>query len=382
MEIDARELRAVASRMAKIATREGAHSMISIRAGGGVASLSASDGDIEVRERVKASEGAPVECAVKARDLASVLGKISGASLFLSESQTDAPHLRIESNGSRVDLPSTPLDCVPSLVHPFDSEDADVTELWFEPEGLRESAAAVMHAISHDESRYALNGAHLRVRDGVASLEATDGHRLARANVCDGMEDAGDLSAILPPKAMEAIQWFAGYSVEIEIALCAVRITGGDDDPVVIARTVGATYPNTDAVVPEEEGMASVDVCSAEARSWVALAATCASKELSAVDVEIDRGAGEVVVSSVDGGLDSSGSVVVREPLSDAVRGQDCRVRLAHKYLSDAIAATSPGTGMVRIVLRGGGAPVSVLPLDASGEPVPGVVCIVMPMRG
>jgi len=51
-----------------------------------------------------------------------------------------------------------------------------------EAKTLREMLAATSFAISHDETRYALNGVLFALAGTDARLVATDGHRLAMAS--------------------------------------------------------------------------------------------------------------------------------------------------------------------------------------------------------
>src|SRR5207249_3729294 len=87
-----------------------------------------------------------------------------------------------------------------------------------EAKTLREMLAATSFAISHDETRYALNGVLFALAGKDARLVATDGHRLALASRTVGNVGAA-VTGIVPRKAVVEIQRVLGAGEEVQIAL-------------------------------------------------------------------------------------------------------------------------------------------------------------------
>ena len=70
--------------------------------------------------------------------------------------------------------------------------------------------AQTSFAISHDESRYALNGVLFAVQEKELRMVATDGHRLALAVRQPRRAEVGDASGIVPRKAVQEIARIVG----------------------------------------------------------------------------------------------------------------------------------------------------------------------------
>src|SRR5262245_22172319 len=94
------------------------------------------------------------------------------------------------------------------------------TAAWITVDGkvLHEMLTQTTFAISHDESRYALNGILFALRDRELRLVATDGHRLAVA-VRTLPGGGGSVTGIVPRKAVQEIVRIVGSGEAVEVAL-------------------------------------------------------------------------------------------------------------------------------------------------------------------
>ena len=114
---------------------------------------------------------------------------------------------------------------------------------------LRDMLTQTTFAISHDESRYALNGVLFTLRDRELRLVATDGHRLALAVRLLG--SAGpSMSGIVPRKAVQEIARTVGSGETVEVAIGDNQFMLRMPNVLLIARLIEGTFPNYEQVVP------------------------------------------------------------------------------------------------------------------------------------
>lgn len=105
-------------------------------------------------------------------------------------------------------------------------------------------------AVSQDALRPAMMGVYFEIGPEETRTVATDGHRLVRLNV-DGITSSEPLDFIVPEKAMK----LAGRVADDEA--CTIRVDDGHvvfdfDNSRVLARLIDETYPNYQAVIPDE----------------------------------------------------------------------------------------------------------------------------------
>jgi len=110
--------------------------------------------------------------------------------------------------------------------------------------------AATSFAISHDETRYALNGVLFALAGKDARLVATDGHRLAIANRGVGHGLSG-VTGIVPRKAVTEIMRVLGTTEDVQIAITENQFVMQMPNFVMTARLIEGQFPNYEAVLPK-----------------------------------------------------------------------------------------------------------------------------------
>lgn len=144
-------------------------------------------------------------------------------------------------------IPWTAPDDFPSVV-PTEAEPVAVP-------GLRAALQRVEAAVSHDESRYALNGVYLDLAKG--AVVSTDGCRLHRVAV-PAVEAP---SAILPPKAVALLTGPLGRLMDQQLTpdglaeqvavtekTCRIPLVNSG---FLVARTIEGTFPDYEAIMPK-----------------------------------------------------------------------------------------------------------------------------------
>jgi DNA polymerase-3 subunit beta len=201
--------------------------------------------DLEVGARVAvpariASEGA---VTLSARKLAEIVRELPAAALTLKVGDNAAVSLRCGSVSYK--LVGLPPDDFPPVVPAAPS--AWVT---LEAGTLRDMLARTSFAMSHDESRYALNGILFALQEREVRLVATDGHRLALARGTL-TQPADATTGIVPRKAIAEIARVLSAGEDVRVAITDNQFVLDMPNFVMTARLIEGQFPNYEAVLPK-----------------------------------------------------------------------------------------------------------------------------------
>ena len=228
-------------------------SNVLLSARGGALTLKATDLDIEVTEKVAARVEQDGATTVPAHMLYDIVRKLpDGSEVMLQVAEEGT--LRLVSGRSQFRLQMLPEDDFPDLTaadfsHTFRLAAADL-------KGLIDRT---QFAISNEETRYYLNGIYLHHVDAPGNgddgarlrVVATDGHRLAQAQIAAPDGSAGMPGVIVPRKAVGEIQKLvdgADEQVTVELSEAKVRVTVGD--VVLTSKLIDGTFPDYNRVIP------------------------------------------------------------------------------------------------------------------------------------
>ncbi len=115
---------------------------------------------------------------------------------------------------------------------------------------LRDMLAQTSFAVSHDESRYALNGVLFSVQGGDFRLVATDGHRLALASrSLSGGVSSG--TGIVPRKAVQELERVLSVGEEVQVGLGENQFGLKMPNFLLTARLIEGQFPNYEQVIPK-----------------------------------------------------------------------------------------------------------------------------------
>ncbi|WIJ25201.1 DNA polymerase III subunit beta [Devosia sp. RR2S18] len=257
--------------------------------------LRATDLDIEVTEGVPAMVSTPGTTTVPAHTLYEIVRKLSdGAEVRL---ETDGGENMVLTSGrSRFNLQCLSPDSFPDLKsgnfgHQFTMPTT----------ALRELIERTQFAISNEETRYYLNGIYFHTVEvsnagTVLRAIATDGHRLARAEMEAPQGAKGMPGIIVPKKTVGEVQRLldgAEEEVAVEVSDTKIRFTVGS--VVLLSKLIEGTFPDYERVTPKNnDKQMNVD------RASFAIAVDRVSTIAS------DRGGKAVKLSAKDGLLELS----------------------------------------------------------------------------
>jgi len=205
--------------------------------------LTATDLEVGARVSVPAKTIDAGAVTISARKLLEIVKELPAAPLSLKVQENAWVALRCGSASYKL-VGLGPED--------FPAVGAGAAAAWITVDGklLRDMLAQTTFAISHDESRYALNGVLFALHDGELRLVATDGHRLALA-VRPLATGGPSASGIVPRKAVQEIARIVGSGEDVEVALGDNQFMLRMPNVLLIARLIEGTFPNYEQVVPK-----------------------------------------------------------------------------------------------------------------------------------
>jgi DNA polymerase-3 subunit beta len=224
-------------------------SNVLLRVDGGL-TLKATDLDLEITETVAADVGQPGATTVPAHILYDIVRKLpDGAEVSLDTG--DGSQLSLRSGRSKFSLQVLPESDFPDL-----TTGDFPTRFTLPAAALKKLIDRTQFAISTEETRYYLNGIYLHVVTvaGKPMLRAvaTDGHRLAQAQIEAPDGSTAMTGVIVPRKTVGEIQKLVEEpeaEVTIELSDTKIRITIGA--VVLTSKLIDGTFPDYVRVIPQ-----------------------------------------------------------------------------------------------------------------------------------
>src|SRR3954468_575209 len=215
-----------------------------IRADKGKLSLKATDLDLEVTETIPAEASPAGSTTVPAHMIYDIVRKLPEGSQIVLDSSGDRASLTIRAGRSRFTLQTLPESDFPDLAagemsHSFKLSAADLKRL----------IDKTQFAISTEETRYYLNGIYLHVagtgKTSTLRAVATDGHRLAQAELAVPSGATGMPGVIVPRKTVAEVQrLIEDNEGEVSIELSPAKIRFSIGDVVLTSKLIDGTFPD------------------------------------------------------------------------------------------------------------------------------------------
>ncbi len=272
-----------------------------IRAFDNKVELRATDLDIEVSEQTAASISKEGTTTVPAHTFYEIIRKLfDGAEVEL---EVENEQMSIRSARSNFHLSCLNAEGFPSLK----AEEDFVNKFTINAQDLSELIERTQFAISTEETRYYLNGIYMHTieNEGKEFIRAvaTDGHRLARAQISAPSGSSNIEGIIIPRKTVSELQKLLDgleEEINIEISDSKVRFTIGS--LILLSKLIEGTFPDYERVTPKDNDKKLV-VNRSDFASAVDRVSTIASdKGGKAVKLIINRDQLELVVINPDHG--------------------------------------------------------------------------------
>lgn len=290
-------------------------------------SLTATDLDIAVVERVPAKVAKPGATTVPAHTFYEIVRKLpEGAEIEISGAAGE-PRLQLRAGRSTFQL-----SCLPREEFPVMTVGDLGHRFQIASEALKRLIDKTKFAISTEETRYYLNGiyVHAAPDGGMPSLRAvaTDGHRLARVDMPLPEGASGMPGVIVPRKTVaELRKLLESKGGEVVVSLSDTKIRFAFDDVVLVSKLIDGAFPDYERVIPASSDK-SMEVDGKTFRAAVDRVSTIATEKSRAVKLVLDRDRLTLSSNSPEQGTGS-------EEISVEYKAEPMEIGFNAKYLLD-----------------------------------------------
>jgi DNA polymerase-3 subunit beta len=304
--------------------------------------LAATDLDVSLTSRCEAEirEGGAI--AVQAKKLIEIIRSLSAPDVLLVQEEPRV--LAIRAGSSRFKIHGLAADDFPTLPT-VPAADGSRIEIPFAD--FRRMVAKILFAVSAEESRFQLNGALFKVKDGALEIVATDGHRLALVEKREeslrkaSSPTSTDDSVLVPRKALQELQRLEGEGA-LEFRRGEHHLSFRLGQRELICRILEGTFPDYERVIAKDNDKKVLFDRKALAEA-VQRAALMTSDRARAVRLQFSPH--QLVISAVNADL---GEAV--EEVACEYDGPEFRLGINPDYLSQFLTAVD--TDRVRLELK------------------------------
>ncbi len=207
--------------------------------------LTTTDLDVGVRGSVEAVIERPGSTTLPARRLLTIIRELPSNDLTI---EVDAKnYASIRSGQSFFKIIGLPEEEFPQLPR---FEDAKIFTM--KQKELKDGLKRTAYAISTDETRYVLNGILCCFRENKLVLVATDGRRLAMADIDLEFPKSLENEVIIPSKAVAELQRLLKDDGDLKISIGENQIAFELNGTLLISKLIEGNYPNYRQVIPAE----------------------------------------------------------------------------------------------------------------------------------
>jgi DNA polymerase-3 subunit beta len=342
-------------------------SSVLLEAYGSELSVSATDLEIFLRSRYPVQIAKEGVVTAPAKKLFEIVRELPDGDVRLVAG--DKGWLRIEMGKARFKVMSLPKDDFPALPTGQEGE-----KLSIPPALLAEAIEKTAFAMSHDQTRQALNGILLEVApvggdEADLRLIATDGHRLAFVQRRCRAAVVGNRGVIVPRKAIAEIRKLIGeenVGATIEMSFQENRLFVNIGASLLVTRLVDGQFPDYHQVIPT----GGTRVAIVERESFYRAVRRVSTVTADRVNLlRFGFSAAKVAVTAVNPELGEA-----TEDVDIEFTGGDIELGLNGRYVQDVFAVIEQEKVVIEMneILS----PTLVRPLGDDGYR-----CVVMPMR-
>jgi len=188
-------------------------------------------------------------------------------------------------------------------------------------------------AVSHEESRYVLNGVLLEISGDKMCMVATDGRRLAKIEKKINTTIQNDISVIIPTKAIQEISRNLKEEGAVSIVIGMNQVLFDIEGVLIATRIIEGEFPNYNQVIPEPVKN-RITMNTQELLSSIRRANLLATPDFQAIKFEVFSD--KMVVSKTTPDVGES-----REEISIKYGGPEMVVGFNPAFLMDFLSAIS-----------------------------------------
>jgi DNA polymerase-3 subunit beta len=341
-------------------------SNVLLKASGQKLQLRATDLEREVSDEAPADVSQPGALTVPAHVLHDIVRKLPDGAEVELKRDAEKERLTLTSGQSRFALQTLAPEDFPDLAAGELGNNFEVPA-----QDLQRLIDKTRFAISTEETRYYLNGIYLhtatRGKEQTLRAVATDGHRLAQAEIPLPKGSAGMPGVILPRKTVHELHRLmegSGDTAKVGVSPSKARFEIGTI--TLTSKLIDGTFPDYARVIPKANDK-ELKVSNAEFKDAVDRVSTIASERGRAVKLNLNKDKLVLSVNNPEGGS-------ATEEIGVEYSATPLEIGFNARYLLDIAEQLDSDTAYFQ--LADPGSPTMVK--DASDE---GALYVLMPMR-
>lgn len=343
-------------------------SNVLLKAADGRLQIAATDLDVTILSSCAARVTTPGGVTIEAKRLFDIVRSLPDDDVHMEMQENNS--MLIESGTAKFRLMGLPAEDYPTL------PSVDVTEAYTLPlNELKTMVGKVKFAITHEETRFQLNGALLKVQPSKMEMVATDGHRMALINFPQGgtgKKKGSELTILIPRKALdEILRLESAEEGTVRFGVSENQLFFEAGDRRLMARMIDVNFPNYMEVIARDNDR-HVIVDRERLLSTIRRISLVANERTRAV--RFDFAPGKLTVSSTNPELGDA-----RETVPIDYAGNPFHVGLNAAYLTDFLSAVD--TQSVSLDLKDENSQCIGRPASTADDLAYDYLYVVMPMR-
>src|SRR5205814_3351895 len=220
-------------------------SNVLLQAKGNEVHLTTTDLDVGVRGAFEANVEKEGATTLPARRLFTIIRELPSSEVSIEVDAKNAASIRSGQSFFKIlGLPEEEFPPLPKF------ESAKVVTI--RQKDLRDGLRKTSYAISTDETRYVLNGLLFSLKENKLTLVATDGRRLAMAEIELEFPRSHESDLIIPTKAVTELQRLLSDDGDVKVSMSNGQIAFDLNKTLLVSKLIEGNYPNYRQVIPGE----------------------------------------------------------------------------------------------------------------------------------
>ncbi|MBP9853892.1 MAG: DNA polymerase III subunit beta [Candidatus Omnitrophica bacterium] len=220
-------------------------SNILIETKGNVLQLNATDLDIGISCEIPVETVEEGAITIPAKRFSDIIKELPGGDITITTKKNN--QIDIEGKNYRFKLIGLPKDEFPKFPEFNNKENVQISQNTF-----KEMLKLTSFAVSHEESRYVLNGVLLEINNNIMRIVATDGRRLAKIDRKIESTLKKDVNVIIPIKAIHEINRNLKDDGNLSLTIGTNQVLFNIDGTLIATRIIEGEFPNYNQVIPKQ----------------------------------------------------------------------------------------------------------------------------------
>lgn len=284
--------------------------------------LVATDLEVGISTQITANVEKEGSVTIPSKKLQEIVRELPNCEIEISVAKNNAVSIR--GGKSYFKIMGLPKDDYPKPAEAQNKESINV-----EQAALKEGLQLTVFAISHDETRYVLNGVLVSVRGNQMRFVATDGRRLAYSLKKIENPKEKNIEIIIPNKAVAELYKMLEWEGTVKIMLSQSQVIFDLGETILSSRLIEGNFPNYEQVIPRDGNITS-EANREELLQAIRRAALLTSPEAPAIKMDFVKG--KILISSRSQNLGES-----KEELSAETTGGEIAIGFNPHYFIDAL---------------------------------------------